>query len=171
MGALFPSLVIAALTLLSALPWGLPPEIRFVLPLLPLAAIHYGIVRGSGRVAEWYVFLVGLTLDVLTNGPLGYWPALYLTGYGLSTLLAPRARQLKFGGWASLVIVTACLSVVIWAVSSLYFFEIADWRPLAIASFAAAAMYPLIAGFFLMLDVPGDTSAGLPEGIGGSGPR
>jgi rod shape-determining protein MreD len=169
MSTILPAAVIAFLTLVSALPWGLPPEIRFVLPLLPLVAIHYWIVRGTGRVAEWFVFASGLTLDVLTNGPLGYWSIMYLTGYLFSTLLAPRARLLRFGGWASLVLVTACLSVAVWAVSSLYSFEIADWRPLVIASFAAACIYPVLAGLLSLFE-PATSRASDHAGMAGGGP-
>lgn len=170
MNTIFPAVVIAFLTLISALPWGLPPEIRFVLPLLPLVAIHYWIVRGTARIAEWFVFLAGLTLDVLTNGPLGYWSIMYLGGHALSTMLAPRARALRFGGWASLMVVTAALSVVIFAVTSLYAFEIADWRPLVIAAFAAASAYPVLAGLLsLFEDRPRAEGGAAASSAGGGG--
>ena len=35
-----PILTITGLTLIAVLPWGLPSENRFFLPLLPIIAIH-----------------------------------------------------------------------------------------------------------------------------------
>ena len=36
------------------------------------------------------------------------------------------------------------LTSIAWAVSSLYYFEFADWRPYATAGISAAVIYPLI---------------------------
>ncbi len=155
---LVPALSVIALTLVSALPWGLAPEIRFVLPLIPVAAIHFWVVRGPDRVSEAFVFLDGLMLDVLTSGPLGFWSIIYLAGYAVSLMLARRARRVRAGGWAALVIVVAVLAGAIWGVSSLYAFEVADWRPLVVASLAAALSYPLVALVMSLVD-PGDGSA------------
>ena len=158
---LVPVVSVLALTLLSALPWGLAPEARFVLPLIPVAAIHFWVVRGADRISEATVFLDGLLLDVLTNGPLGFWSLIYLTGYGTSLMLARRARLLSLGGTAAHLIVVTVLAAVIWVVSSLYALEIADWRPLAVASLAAAAAYPVVALLMSLLDI-GDYASPSP---------
>ena len=56
---------VVALTVLSALPWGVAAESRFVLPLLPVVAIHYWVLREHAQmVPEWFVFACGLLLDV-----------------------------------------------------------------------------------------------------------
>lgn len=140
-----PPASVGLVALLSALPWGLSPEIRFVMPLIPFVAIHFWIVRDEEAFGEWFVFSAGLMLDVLTNGPLGFWSIVYLIGYALSTMLAEQARTRPLGGWAALVVVVSCLAVVEWAVSSLYFLELMDWRPLALAALFAAAAYPVLA--------------------------
>lgn len=151
-----PTVSVVALTLLSALPWGLAPEVRFVLPLIPVAVIHFWVMHGNDRISEGTVFLDGLMLDVLTSGPLGFWSLIYLTGYATSLSMARRARLLRLGGWAALMIVVTVLAAVIWAVSSLYAFEIADWRPLAVASLVAAGTYPVVALLMTLLDAGED---------------
>lgn len=155
-----PAISVALLTLLSALPWGLPPEIRFVLPLIPIIGIHFWITRAQGLLSEWFVFACGLLLDVLTNGPLGFWSGMYLLAFVFSTLAGPRARQLPLGGWATFVLIASVLAVTEWAVSSVYYLELADWRPLAVAAFAAVVLYPPVA--FLLAVLVGRSHRMLP---------
>lgn len=147
-----PSLSIAVLTLLAALPWGLPSEGRFFLPLLPFVAIHYWTLRHAERVPEWMVFLSGLTLDVLTNGPLGYWALIYLVGYVLAVASTPWAEDGAIGRWLLFLAALVLLAVAEWTLSSLYHFELADWRPFAWAAVATAFVYPLFAFLLRSLD-------------------
>lgn len=139
---------LAILTLVAALPWGLPPEDRFFLPLLPVVAIHYWSLRHGVLIPEWGVFLAGLTLDVLTHGPLGYWSLIYLVAHTLAILSAPYAAH---GPGARLFLFAVALSIVTfvaWIVSSVYFLEPADWRPYAfgagLAGLAALVLVPLL---------------------------
>lgn len=143
---------IAVLTVLAALPWGLPPQGRFVLPLIPLIAIHFWVIADQKRVPEWFVFAAGLTLDVLTNGPLGFWSLIYLLGYVLSSLTAGSARRVRFGGWPTFAAVVSLLAAAEWAVSSLYYFEAADWWPFVLAVIAAVVVYPILAGLIGLLE-------------------
>ena len=134
---------IAGLTLLAALPWGLPSEYRFFLPLLPVVAIHFWSLRHPGLVPDWFVFFVGLSLDILTQGPLGYWSLIYLAAHVLAVIAAPFAagnsmiRLALFG--TSLIAVAA----IAWLVSSIYFLEFADVMPYgvgAVMAFAGAVL-------------------------------
>lgn len=144
----FPFLSLCGLTVLAALPWGLPTEDRFFLPLLPVIAIHYFALRRPEALPEWSVFLSGLLLDVFTHGPLGYWPLVYLAAYTLGVLgretgkSSQAVRIALFGG--SLVTVAA----LCWAVASVYFLEFADWRPYvrgaALAALATLVIMPLL---------------------------
>lgn len=148
---------IAVLALLAALPWGLPPLHRFFLPLLPVAAIHFWSLRHPDLVPEWYVFATGLLLDVLTHGPLGYWPLVYLSAHVMGVLSAPYAhhgvllRVALFGG--ALFAVT----VISWGAASLYFLERADVVPYAIGALLAAAGSAVILPVLHLLDPNGDT--------------
>lgn len=139
---------IILLMLLAALPWGLPPQDRFFLPLLPVVAVHYWTLRHPRLIPEWFVFLVGLGLDVLTHGPLGYWSLVYLTGYFCAVVSEPYAHSGQIGRlifWIAAMMVT---TFVAWAVSSLYFLELADWQPfvhgMVFALFAGGILVPFL---------------------------
>ncbi len=139
-------LSVLVLTVLSALPWGVPAGSRFVLPLLPVVAIHYWVLRErADLVPEWFVFSCGLLLDVLTNGPLGFWSMIYLLAFLLATLSIGWAREGAFIRWLLLLAALAILSISAWLISSLYAVELADWRPFALGGVAAGLSHPLLA--------------------------
>lgn len=136
---------ILLLTVLAALPWGLPSEDRFFLPLLPLVAIHYWTLRHPQLIPEWLVFVIGLCLDVLTHGPLGYWSLIYLVGYFCAVVSEPYAHTgplVRLAFWLTAMMAT---TLAAWGVSSIYFLEVADWRP-----FARGMAFAVVAGAFLV---------------------
>ncbi len=133
------------LTLIAALPWGLPAEDRFFLPLMPVIAIHYWTLRHDAWLPEWVVFLAGLTLDVLTNGPLGYWALIYLLIQLIATLSAPLAKNGSIARLALLALAVVAVTAVAWAVASLYFLELVDWAP-----YALGAGFALVGALFLL---------------------
>ncbi len=141
---LLPGFSIALVTLLAALPWGLPSEARFLLPLLPFAAIHYWALSRPGSMPEWQAFLSGLATDALTHGPLGFWSLVFLVGFILSGLLPRFERWGAKGRWLHFCATLLLLSAVQWAIASAYFLGAADWRPLMRGALLAALLYPLI---------------------------
>ena len=142
---LAPMASIALLTLLAVLPWGLPSEDRFFLPMMPVIAIHYWSLRQPENVPEWLVFLAGLALDVLTHGPLGYWALIYLLAFVLGVLSQPFGAA---GQAARIALFAAALTIVAfgaWAVSSVYGLEFVDWRP-----YAASVIYAALASILIV---------------------
>jgi rod shape-determining protein MreD len=153
---ILPVLTLAILTLVSVLPWGLPSESRFILPLLPALGMHYWIMRGA-EFPEWLAFANGLAVDVLTSGPLGFWSLIYLIGYALSSLASRHAGMSMLARWLVVLAVLAGLCMAAWLTSSLFYFEVADWQPFAWAALVATAGYPLLAlvlGVFSPREVP-----------------
>ena len=151
--ALLPALSIVTATLLASLPWGLPAESRFVMPFLPFVAIHYWLLRQPHRVPEWLVFACGLGLDVLTNGPLGFWSLIYLVGFAFAHLQVSWDSDTPLSRAILCLVALAVIGLAEWTLSSLYFWQTADWRPLAIAVVWAALSYPLIAVALHLLEV------------------
>jgi rod shape-determining protein MreD len=151
-GRVVPALSIAVLALIAVLPWGLPPDARFVLPLGPFIAIHYWASRHPDRLSEWVPFAAGLAVDVLSNGPLGYWSLIYLVGYMIAveahlvTATGPAGRWLVFLASLALLVTAA------WLIASLYYLELADWRPFAWAALLAGLAYPACALVLRSLD-------------------
>ncbi|MGQ0457014.1 MAG: hypothetical protein ACT4OU_08120 [Hyphomicrobium sp.] len=143
-----PMASVAVLVLLAALPWGLPSQDRFFLPLLPVIAIHYWSLRRHALLPEWAAFLAGLALDILTHGPLGYWSLIYLAAHAFAVVSAPVAVN---GPVVRLVLLAGAMlgvAILSWAVASLYFVQFADWRPYAVgsilASICAIALLPAL---------------------------
>ncbi len=152
-GKITAPLSVAVLVVLSALPWGVPADSRFVLPLLPAVAIHYWVLRGkSGTVPEWFAFAAGLLLDILTNGPLGFWPLIYLLTYVLAALSSPFAHDGPIRRWFLLFAAMSAVAAAAWMVTSLYSVQIADWQPFVWGAMAAALAHPLFSFVFRAVD-------------------
>jgi len=141
---LIPATTIIVTTILVALPWGMAAENRFFLPLLPLIVIHYWTMRRPTLFAERWVFLAGLSLDILTHGPIGYWAFVYLLGYAAAQFTAQHSEAGVMVKWGLSTVTLMVLTAIAWAVSSLYQFELADWWPYASAAVAAALIYPVL---------------------------
>ncbi len=139
---------IILLTLIAALPWGLPSEDRFFLPFLPVVAIHYWGLRRPELVPEWFVFMAGLCLDTLTHGPLGYWALVYLAAYAFGVLSQPFGNNGFMARCGLFVVSLLAVAFTAWAAASLYFVEFADWMAFArgagLAGCAAVLIVPLL---------------------------
>ena len=116
-------------TCIAALPLGLPAESRYVLPLLPLAIIFHATQCRPGVVPEWLAFLCGLTLDVLTQGPLGFWAFVYLSAHALALVAHPLAEHGTAWRLALLAGGIAVSAAIAWSAASLYYGEVAPVAP------------------------------------------
>jgi len=145
--AILPALTVLAVTFASAMPWGvqLPPGFRILLPLVPYIFIHIWVVNRPRLMPEWLVFLIGLLVDVLSHGPLGYWALIYLVGFVGATLTRDAARRSALSAAAAFAATLCVLGIVQWTVMSGYLLQRADWRPIALATAAAIGLYPLVA--------------------------
>ncbi len=142
---LVPAISVFVLALISVLPWGLPPDGRYVLPLLPAIAIHYWASKPAERLAAGVAFAAGLSVDILTNGPLGYWSLIYLIGYLSAREVRGRTSAGSVGRWLAFLSSLGVLVLAAWAITSLYYLEIAAWQPFAWAALLAGLSYPVIA--------------------------
>jgi rod shape-determining protein MreD len=62
------------------LPWPLPSSFAFVGPMLPLAVMSVAALRGRWNAPSWLCFVCGIAVDLMTQGPLGFWALIYLSG-------------------------------------------------------------------------------------------
>lgn len=154
---LMAALSVLVATVLAALPWGLPPELRLVPPLVPFLVIHFWTMRSVALVSELLVFAAGLALDVVTGGPAGYWALIYLVGYALTlalSVLAPSAGALT--RWLALGATLALLSLVEVLLAAIYFNAAASWSPPFFAALVATLLYPLVAAVLWLVAGPDD---------------
>ena len=138
-----PIVVLLLFLLVALLPWGLPGEARFVLPMLPYVAVHYWTLNDRGFMPASLVFVVGLVIDLVTRGPLGFWAMIFLTGQMCALWLSGGRGDTRFKRWLGFFAVIGALSCLQWLVASVYFVAWADPRPFATAAAVIAAIYPL----------------------------
>ncbi|MFT3730473.1 MAG: rod shape-determining protein MreD [Hyphomicrobium sp.] len=151
MRLLTPILSVAALTIVAVLPWGLPTDDRFVLPLLPIVAIIYWTLDRDAWLPEWAIFLAGLMLDALTQGPLGYWALVYLIAYVVAVYCSNIRVETTAGQLGLFAGAIVAVTVFAWLAASIYFLELLAWEPYALgAAFAlfGATALALVRGFF-----------------------
>ncbi len=156
-----PTLSIIGLTFAAVLPWGLSSNYRFVLPLLPIVAIYYWTLDRDGWLPEWIVFFAGLMLDILTQGPLGYWALVYLVAYVVGVYVSRVNVDAAVGKIAVLAAAIVVVTVFAWLAASAYFLEFLDWTPYARGAVFALLLTILIQLAFGMARTPGRVSASL----------
>jgi rod shape-determining protein MreD len=139
-----PALSVLALTFAAILPWGLPSDYRFVLPLLPVVAIYYWTRDDAAWLPEWVLFLCGLLLDVLTQGPLGYWALVYLVAYIAAVYASRSAIESPRGKVALFTTAIITVTFFAWLAASAYFLELLDWKPYARGAFFALILAALV---------------------------
>ncbi len=155
---LAPVASVALLTIAAILPWGLPVEDRFVLPLLPIVAITYWTLDRDAWLPEWVVFLAGLMLDVLTQGPLGYWALVYLVTYVVAVFASRLRCETNVRKLAIFAGVILAVTVFAWLAASVYFLEMLDLAPYArgaASALLAACLVTLAFGVLGTASEPG----------------
>ncbi len=143
-----PAISLAATTLIAVLPWGLPAIGRFILPMLPLLAVYYWAVGGRGWLASPLVFAAGLTVDVVTLGPLGFWAFVYLVAHMFSGAVPIMLVETSMRRWIVFGVLIAALSVLQWATASIYFVTLSAWQPYALAAAILVVLYPVFGALF-----------------------
>ena len=126
---ILPAASVAALTIVAILPWGLPTADRFVLPLLPVVAIYYWTLDRDAWLPEWIIFLAGLLLDVLTQGPLGYWALVYLVAYVVAVYCSRFELDTTAQRLALFAGAIVAVTLFAWLAASAYFISFLDAEP------------------------------------------
>lgn len=140
-----PSLVLFLAVVIAAVPWVLPAEASFILPLLLIIVVFALTLQRKRQLPGVSVFAAGVLMDILTAGPLGYWAALFLLTYTIAVQYRLRAGHRSFGALWLVFSVTAIVAAATgWVLASVYFVQIIDWRPMMIGSLVTIALFPLV---------------------------
>ena len=96
MSTIFPALSVLFAVLATAVPWGLPADATFILPLIVVTMVFcWRIFRA--RCCRYVCMLLGLLTDVMSGGPLGFFALMTLiagsVGGRLRSLIAPHELQ------------------------------------------------------------------------------
>lgn len=118
-------------------------------PIIPLVIVFFWSVYGPDYMPSVSVFLIGLLQDLLTGGPLGLWPAVYLVTQFI--VLSQRAyflgREQKVV-WIGFALASAGAGLILWLVMSLMSGVLLPVTALALQLLATVLIYPLFGAVF-----------------------
>ena len=151
---LLPGLITMLVALAACLPWGAPAPVAYALPLFTMAVIFYWTLNRRDLLPSPLVFALGVFTDLATAGPLGYWAlnfliTLAIASYGPDRFGDRRDNVTAISLFAAAVVM---VSVIGWALSSLFFLRPMPVRSLIMSSALAMLAYPLIAYLLSPLD-------------------
>ncbi len=152
MSAILPIVSILVAVLATAVPWGLPTDYTFVLPLVVVMMVFCWRAIEGAHLPPIAAMLLGLLTDVTTGGPLGFWGLLALMAASIGWRTRPFTERWGLGAlWLLWVPVVILLAGFGWLLASLYFFRWVDWHPIAIGAATSAALFPAV--LYLLLGI------------------
>lgn len=142
---LLPALSVLFAVVATAVPWGLPADATFVLPLVVVMMVFcWRAIPGTALHPAGAVGL-GLLADLMSGGPLGYWALMCL----IAATVGRRAGALKESQdvgihWLIWTVLVSLLGVLGWLLASLYYFRWIDWWPIAFGVVVSIALFPIV---------------------------
>ena len=145
MNAYWPAVSVFLAVLATAVPWGLPADATFLPPMIVLMMVF------SFRALPGTVFpltlalLLGLLIDILSGGPLGFWALMALiaanAGARAPSTGDSQDRNRLWLFWAG---VAASVGVLSWLLGSLYILRVIDAWPIAFGAAVSILLFPLV---------------------------
>jgi len=140
-----PALSVLFAVVATAVPWGLPADATFILPLVMVMMVFCWRAIPGAALPPAGATALGLLADLMSGGPIGYWALMSLT----AATVGGRAGSLGEGRdlgfhwliWIALVSALACFG---WLLASLYYFRWIDWWPIAFGALASIALFPVV---------------------------
>jgi rod shape-determining protein MreD len=129
----------------TAIPWGLPVDATFILPLVVVMMIFCWRTVPEAVLAPATALLLGLLTDVMTGGPLGFWALIAL----VAALAGDKARVLDDGRslkaiWIAWSVLAALLGLFGWLLASLFYTRWLALWPIAVGVLASIALFPVV---------------------------
>jgi rod shape-determining protein MreD len=150
---LLPAMTLAIAALAAILPFGAGDTVRMCLSFVPVIVAQYWSVRRPRMVPLPLIFAIGLAIDILTHGPVGFWALMMLAAAGLARLEdAWTGTSTTAGRAAVFCIAMLVVAGLAWAVASIYTGAMIDGHPMLVAALVAIAAYPLFAIMLMPID-------------------
>jgi rod shape-determining protein MreD len=152
MSAILPAVSIVVAILATAVPWGLPSDATFVLPLVVVMMVFSWRAIDGAHLPPIAAMLLGLLTDVTTGGPLGFWALIALLASSAAKPTPPLIDRWGYGVlwllWIPLVSALACFG---WLLASLYFFRWVDWHPIVQGAAVSVVLFPAVLSLLLTI--------------------
>jgi cell shape-determining protein MreD len=141
--ALVPGVSLLAAGLLVSLAWGSSGDGALLAPALLMAPVHFCSLRAPRHLPLWLVFATGLAADILTGGPLGFWPLLLLLSGMLGRLAALLSDRRGVAAATLMFVPAAAFALAVgWLAASLHELRPLPWSGFGWSLAAAVAAYP-----------------------------
>jgi rod shape-determining protein MreD len=145
MSTILPALSVLFAVFAAAVPWGLPADATFILPLVVVMMVFCWRALPGTVLPAYLAMLLGLLTDVTSGGPLGFWALMCL----IAATAGNRAPSLSDGRdlgrlWLVWAIVAVGVALLGWLLASLYFLRWIDWWPITFGGLASIALFPVV---------------------------
>jgi rod shape-determining protein MreD len=140
-----PALSVLFAVVATAVPWGLPADATFILPLVAVMMVFCWRTIPGAALPPAGAVGIGLLADLLSGGPIGYWALMCLIG----ATVGGRAGSLRESSdfvlhwliWSALVTVLAGFG---WLLASAYYFRWIDSWPIAFGAMTSIVLFPVV---------------------------
>ena len=145
MNAYWPAFSVLLAVLATAVPWGLPADATFLPPMIVLTMVFcYRALPGT-ILPLTLALLLGLLIDILSGGPLGFWALMALiAGIAGARAPSPHDSQDRNRLWLVWAGVAASVGVLSWVLGSLYILRVIDAWPIAFGVAVSILLFPLV---------------------------
>jgi rod shape-determining protein MreD len=145
MNKFLPALSVLFAVVATAVPWGLPADATFILPLVVVMMVFCWRTIPGGALPPAGAASLGLLADLMSGGPLGYWALMCLIG----ATVGGRAGSLRKGSdlalhWLIWIALVSVLAGFGWLLASLYYVRWIDWWPIAFGALTSIALFPVV---------------------------
>ncbi len=152
MSAILPAASIVVAILATAVPWGLPSDATFVLPLIVVMMVFGWRAIDGAHLPPIAAMLLGLLTDVTTGGPLGFWALIALMASSAAKRTPPFIDRWGYGVlWLIWIPLVTALAGFGWLLASLYFFRWVDWHPIALGAAVSVVLFPAVLSLLLAI--------------------
>src|SRR4029453_2462563 len=137
MSTLLPALSVLFAVVATAVPWGLPAEATFILPLIVVMMVFCWRAFPGVTLSPVVAMLLGLLTDIISGGPLGFWALLVLIGASAGGYARAFGAGRQLGPlWLIWALLAPVLAIFGWLLASAFFLRWVDWWPIAFGAVA-----------------------------------
>jgi rod shape-determining protein MreD len=145
MNAALPALSVLVAVLATAVPWGLPADATFILPLVVVMMVFCWRALPGTTLPPYLAMLLGLLTDIVSGGPLGFWALMALIGATVGGRTTPLADGQDLNRlWLVWAAVASLVALLGWLLASLYFVRWIDWWPIAFGTLVSIGLFPVV---------------------------
>lgn len=155
MGQLLALFILLVATGLATAPWlgGDDGTAAVIGGFLPAVVIHYWALRRASVLPEIAIVFAGLSVDIVSGGPLGLWVSVYALAWLMGLLQARWAEAFwKPGRWLLFGLALGVMTVAVYGVGQLTGHPIAPAGVLLESALWLLAGYPVIAAVLRLAD-------------------